>query len=171
MHHEPRRPDPSRQGEKMTRSRFAVAVALAAMLFVLPALAQETKLQKSDLPAAVQKTADEQSKGATVKGYSSEVEDGKLTYEVQLTVNGKGRDVAIDASGVILEIEDEVDMASLSAAVQDGLKKKAGAGKILKVESLTKKGKLVAYEAVVQTGTKKKEVQVGPDGKPLAHEE
>jgi hypothetical protein len=155
----------------MTKFRFAVSLAFAATLFVLPAFAQEKKLQKSDLPAAVQKTADEQSKGATVKGYSSEVEDGKLTYEVQLTVNGKGRDVAIDANGVLLEVEDEMDMAALPAAVQDGLKKKAGAGKILKVESLTKKGKIVAYEAVVQTGTKKKEVQVGPDGKPLAHEE
>jgi hypothetical protein len=146
-------------------------MVLAATFVALPALAQEKKLQKSDLPAAVQKTADKQSKGATVKGYSSEVEDGKLTYEVQLTINGRGRDIAIDANGVVLEVEDTVDLDSLPAAVQDGLKQKTGAGKILKVESLTKKGKLVAYEAVVQTGTKKKEVQVGPDGKPLAHEE
>jgi hypothetical protein len=29
----------------------------------------------------------------------------------------------------------------------------------------------VAYEAVVQTAGKRKEIQVGPDGKPLAHEE
>ena len=155
----------------ITRSRFALAAAFAATLFVLPALAQEKKLQKSDLPAAVQKTADEQSKGATVRGYSSEVEDGKLTYEVQLTINGRGRDVSIDSNGVVLEVEDVVELSSLPAAVQDGLKKKAGAGKILKVESLTKKGKLVAYEAQVLTGTKRSEVQVGPDGKPLAHEE
>ncbi len=155
----------------MNRYRFAVSAALAATVLILPALAQDKKLQKSDLPAAVQKTADEHSMGATVKGYSSEVEDGKLTYEVQLTVNGHGRDVAMDTNGVVLEIEDEVDINSLSAAVQDGLKKKAGAGKILKVESLTKKSKLVAYEAVVQDGTKRKEIQVGPDGKPLAHEE
>jgi len=152
-------------------SRFAVAAALTVALFVPPALAQDKKLQKSDLPAAVQKTADEQSKGATVRGYSSEVEDGKLTYEVQLTINGRGRDVSIDANGVVLEVEDVVELSSLPAAVQDGLKKKAGAGKILKVESLTKKGKLVAYEAQVLTGTKRSEVQVGPDGKPLAHEE
>ena len=155
----------------MNKSRTAVSIALASTLFCLLALAQEKTIQKAELPAAVQKTADEQSKGATVKGYSSEVEDGKLTYEVQLIVNGHGRDVAIDANGVVIEIEDEVEMVSLPAAVQDGLKKKAGEGKILRVESLTKKGKLVAYEAVVQTGTKKKEIQVGPDGKPLAHEE
>jgi hypothetical protein len=36
---------------------------------------------------------------------------------------------------------------------------------------LTKHDKLVAYEAKVQTAGKKKEIQVDPDGKPLAHEE
>jgi hypothetical protein len=51
------------------------------------------------------------------------------------------------------------------------LKAKAGAGKILKVESLTKHGKLVAYEAKVMTDGRKSEVQVGRDGKPLDHEE
>jgi archaellin len=155
----------------MTRSRFIVAAALASVLICMPALSQEKKLTKDQLPAAVQKTVDEQSKGATVRGYSTEKEDGKTIYEVQLTVNGKSRDVSIDPGGVVLEIEDQVDFASLPDAVQAGLKKKAGAGKILSVEALTKKGKLVAYEAVVETAGKKHEIQVGPDGKPLAHEE
>jgi hypothetical protein len=39
------------------------------------------------------------------------------------------------------------------------------------VESLTKHGTLVAYEAQVLNKGKKSEIQVGPDGKPLAHEE
>ena len=155
----------------MTRSKLVVTAAFTAMLFALPAMAQEKKVQKSDLPAAVQKTVDEQSKGATVRGFSTEMENGKMNYEAQLTVNGKTRDISMDANGVITEIEDQVDFASLPEAVQAGLKKKVGAGKILKVESLTKKDKLVAYEAVVETGGKKKEIQVGPDGKPLAHEE
>ena len=41
----------------------------------------------------------------------------------------------------------------------------------MKVESLTKHDKLVAYEAKVQANGKKNEIQVGPDGKPLDHEE
>ena len=41
----------------------------------------------------------------------------------------------------------------------------------MKVESIKKHEKLVAYEAKVEKDGKKKEVQVGPDGKPLAHEE
>jgi len=155
----------------MTRSRFVVGAALAALILALPTIAQEKKLTKDQLPAAVQKTVDEQSTGATVRGYSTEKEDGRTIYEVQLTVNGKNRDVSMDTAGAVIEIEDTVDFASLPDAVQAGLKKKAGAGKILKVEALTKKDKLVAYEAVVETAGKKKEVQVGSDGKPLAHEE
>lgn len=135
------------------------------------AAVKERTLQKSDLPAAVQKTADEQSKGATVRGYASEVEDGKLQYELQLTVNGHSKDVSIASDGTVLEVEEQVDLSALPAGVREGLQKKAGAGKIAKVESLTKGGKLVAYEAQVLTGTKHSEVQVGPNGQSLAHPE
>jgi len=72
---------------------------------------------------------------------------------------------------VIVEVEEEVSIDSLSDGVKAGLSTKAGGGKILKVESLTKNGKLVAYEAKVETAGKKTEIQVGPDGKALDHEE
>ncbi|HEX4560748.1 MAG TPA: hypothetical protein VH113_02855 [Gemmatimonadales bacterium] len=137
-----------------------------ALLGATGAPAQEKRLKKSDLPAPVLKTADDQSKGATVRGYSSEVEDGQLQYEVAMTVNGHSRDVSIAADGSVLEVEEEVALSALPAAVREGLQKKAGAGKIMKVESLTKHGTLVAYEAQVRS-----EVQVGPDGQSLAHEE
>ena len=51
------------------------------------------------------------------------------------------------------------------------LQAKAGSGTIFKVESIAKQGKLVAYEAHVNTNGKKSEVQGGPEGKPLDHEE
>jgi uncharacterized membrane protein YkoI len=152
------------------RISFAMAsLAIAAVSLQLNA--QEKKLQRSDLPAAVQKTVDEQSKGATIKGFSTEVEDGKKIYEVQLMVNGHNKDISMDPQGRVMEIEEETRAASLPPAVKDGLTKAAGKGTILKVETLTKNGKLVAYEAAVKTGTKNSEVQVGPDGKKLAHEE
>jgi hypothetical protein len=55
--------------------------------------------------------------------------------------------------------------------VKAGLQAKAGEGKIVKVESLTKHDKIVAYEANVQSAGKTSEIQVGPDGQPLEHEE
>jgi len=77
----------------------------------------------------------------------------------------------MDAQGNVVEVEEEVDMASLLPAVKDGLTKAAGKGTITKVETLSKKGKLVAYEAVVKTGSKESEIQVGLDGKKLVHPE
>jgi hypothetical protein len=133
--------------------------------------AQEKKIKREELPAAVEKTVAEQAKGATIKGFSKEVEKGKTYYEAELTVNGHGKDILMDEKGNIVEVEDEVALDSLPAAVKEGLQKAAGAGKISKVESLTKNGKLVAYEAVVKTGEKRSEVQVAPDGKKLAHPE
>ena len=133
--------------------------------------AQEKHLKKSDLPAAVQKVADQQSQGATVRGYASETEDGKLQYEVALIVDGHTKDVAIAPDGTINEIEEQVFLDKLPSSVRDALQKKAAPGKIVKVESLTKHDQLVAYEAQVTTAGKKSEIQVGSDGRPLSHPE
>jgi hypothetical protein len=153
----------------MSFTKWAVLVLTCAV--ATRASAQEKKLKRSDLPSAVQKTVDAQSAGAHVRSYASETEDGQLEYEVSMTVHGHSRDVNIAADGTVLEIEEQVALDSLPAPVRAGLKQKAGSGKIAKVESITKHGAIVAYEAHVRTGTKRSEFQVGPDGQPLAHEE
>ncbi len=131
---------------------------------------QERKVTRRDLPAAVAKTVDAQSHGATIRGYSEEKENGQTLYEVELRVNGHTRDVLIDANGAVVEVEEEVDLAALPAAVRDALNAGAGSGKIGVVESVTKGGQIVAYEAHVTTNGKKSEVKVAPDGKPLQGE-
>ncbi|SRR5712691_4309330 len=151
--------------------RWTVPLLALTCGFASQASTQERRLKRTDLPAAVQKTADQESQGATVRGYSRETEGGQIEYEVAMTVRGHNRDVTIAADGSVLEIEEVVALDSLPASVQAGLRQLAGSGKITKVESLTKHGALVAYEAQVRTGTKRSEVQVAPDGKPLAHPE
>jgi hypothetical protein len=87
-------------------------------------------------------------------------------------VDGHSKDVLMSTDGAVVEVEEQVRLDSLTPAVQEGLQAKAEKGKIVKVESLTKRGTVVAYEAqVVTDGNKKSEVQVGLDGKPLDHEE
>jgi hypothetical protein len=148
------------------------AIAIAAMLLGAGlAAAQEKKIKRSDLPPVVEKTVAAQSSGATILGFSQEKENGQTFYEAEMTVNGHTKDVTIDTTGAVVEVEEEVAMDALSADVKAGLAGKAGKGKILKVESIKKRDKLVAYEAKVDTNGKKSEVQVGPDGKPLDHEE
>jgi len=148
-----------------------VCVLVVSLMVVGSAFAQEKKIKRSELPAAVEKTVVEQSKGATIRGFSEEKENGQTTYEAEMLVDGHTKDVQMDSNGAVMEIEEQVDLQSMSAEVKAGLETKAGKGKITKVESITKKDKLVAYEAQVVTDGKKSEVQVGPDGKPLDHEE
>jgi uncharacterized membrane protein YkoI len=151
--------------------KYTIIALTGCLAFVGSASAQEKKIQRSDLPAAVEKTVAAQSKGATIRGFSEEQENGKTTYELQMTVNGHGKDVQMDESGEVIEVEEQVAPEALPTEVRIGLQAKAGKGRITKVESITKKNRLVAYEAQVDTGGKKSEVQVGADGKPLDHEE
>lgn len=152
-------------------ARVAVTLVAAGLAIASANYAQEKKIKREELPAAVEKTVVEQSKGATVKGFSKEIEKGKTYFEAELVVNGHGKDIVIDENGKVVEVEEEVALDSLPAAVREGLERAAGSGKISKVESLTKGGKLVAYEAVVKTAGKRSEIQVGPDGQKLDHQE
>ena len=154
------------------RKSLRLSITVLSCLYVgTMAGAAEKSISRSELPAAVKTTTDEQSKGATVRGYSTDRENGKLEYEVEMLVNGHTKDVTIAPDGRLLEIEEEVSLNSLSTQVRSGLAAQAGKGKITKIESLTKNGKIVAYEAQVLLAGKHSEVQVGPDGGRLAHEE
>ena len=146
-------------------TRVLPAVLLAAsLLLVGSVLASEKKVKMKDLPKAVQKTVQEQSKGATIRGLAKEVEDGKTFYEAELTVNGHNKDVLIDPTGAVVEIEEQVALSSLPAEVKATIEKAAGKGKVTAVESITKNNTLEAYEAHVSMAGKKSEIKVSPNG-------
>jgi len=153
----------------MLRTASLAAITLA--LLAVSAASQEKKIKRSELPAPVQATVAAQSQGATVRGFNEEKENGQTYYEAELEVSGHSKDVLMDVRGNIVEVEEEVAVDALPAAVRDALQTKAAGGKLVKVESLTKQDKLVAYEAQVIMKGRKSEVQVGPDGKPLDHED
>ena len=155
----------------MNTSHTRILASTCCIALGTLAYAAEKPIPREKLPAAVQKTADEQSKGATIKRFVKDNEDGHLEYEMEMTVDGHSKDVSMAPDGRLLEIEEQVALESLPENVREGLKTRAGHGTITKVESITKHDKVVAYEAQVRTGGKHSEIQVGPDGKPLDHEE
>ena len=149
-----------------------IAATLTLVLTVLaPAQEQERKINRSDLPPAVEKAVVEQSRGSTIRGFSEEKVHGQHFYEAELVVNGHSKDVLIDVHGAVVEVEEQIELAAVPPAVREGLQARANKGKIVKVETLTKKGNLVAYEAEIVKNGRKTEVQVSPGGKPLDHEE
>jgi len=160
-----------RENDMTMNIRLCAGSLMIALAICSVVAAQEKKVTRAQLPPAVEKTVARESQGATINGFATEIENGKRLYEVELTVDGRSKDISMDKNGNIMEIEEEVAMDSLPAAVQEGLRKAAGAGTINKIESLAKRGKLIAYEGHVKTGAKRSEIQVGPNGERLAHPE
>jgi uncharacterized membrane protein YkoI len=142
-------------------SRYTLFVA--ALVFSLTARAAETKIAMKDLPAPVQKAVAEQSKGAVVRGFTKEIENGKTEYEAELTVNGHGKDISFDSDGNVIAVEEEVKLESLPAPVRAALQKAAEGGVLREVESVSEGGKSF-YEARIRKGGKSSEVQVDRKG-------
>jgi uncharacterized membrane protein YkoI len=147
--------------------QVAIAILFCVGGLCATVRAEDIKIKRSDLPPAVEATVSSQSEGASVRGFSMEKENGKTFYEAEMIVNGHTRDILMDSKGEIVEVEEEVAMAELTPDVKTGLLIKAGSAKIVKIESIVKKGQLVAYEAQIEEGAKKSEIQVGPEGKTL----
>jgi hypothetical protein len=158
-------------GEIMKLHEVTGVTFLTALLIATTSIAQEKKIKRSALPPSVEATVAAQSSGATIKGFTEEKEKGETFYEAEMLVNGRSKDILIDVNGAVVEVEQEVAMGGLPADVRAGLTAKAANAKITKIETITKKGRLVAYEAQLLRDGKKSELQVGPHGKPLDHEE
>lgn len=147
---------------------FGLSLAFSANAF---AQNSEKPVRMKDLPEAVRKTVQEQSKGATLRGLAKEIKDGETFYEAELRVKGHNKDVLIDPSGAVIEIEEQVTLSSLPAEVKAAMLKNAGKGKIILVESITKSNTLEAYEAHVSRAGKRFEIKVAPDGNLIGTEQ
>jgi uncharacterized membrane protein YkoI len=135
---------------------------LLAMALSGPLVAVEKKIQRKDLPAAVQSAVQrEEMNGATIKNITADKEGGQTVYEVETIVGGHTRDVIFDAAGTVIESEEEVSIDAVPAPVKAALEAR---GTVMKVETVTK-GAKVTYEAQVEKNGKKSEVTVDAAGR------
>ena len=147
---------------------LTICLAIAALT---GAIAQEKKpaapakkLELKDLPPAVQKTIQAESKGAEIKNIGKETERGVAQYEVETMLNGKHRDFSVDTKGVLLEVEEETTIDAIPATARATILQKVAAGKLGRVE-LFKRGGGTMYEAAYTSRDgKKHEVLVKADG-------
>ncbi len=145
--------------------KLIATIAITISLLTSGAFAAK-KLQVKDLPPAVRKTVEAETKNAQLVGIASEKEGGKTVYELETKVNGMGRDLMIDGAGAILSIEEETAIDKIPAVARAAMEKAAVGGKITKVEILTK-DKTVTYEAAITKKGKKSEVTFTAGGKPV----
>ena len=144
--------------------KLTVGIIMSLALAAGFAMAAKS-LAIKDLPPAVQKTVEEQAKGAEIKNISKETENGATEYEVETILNGKHRDFDVDGKGVLVVVEEETTIDAIPAAAKAAIEKKVGTGKLGTVETYTKPGQPAMYEAAYTTKAGKKlEVLVKADG-------
>jgi Putative beta-lactamase-inhibitor-like, PepSY-like len=162
------------------RCRTGLAALLGLSVLAVAARADEEKISIEELPSAVKKAVETKFPEAKIRGAAKEVEDGKTTYEVELTVEGRAVDVALNAKGKILEIEKEIPADKLPGAVKKKLAAKYPGATIEKAEELTKgEDGPVRYEVLIKAevvfnakgkvvGTATEENEDDEDDKPAA---
>lgn len=131
-------------------------------------MAQQSKgkgLQLKDLPPAVQKTIQDNLKGGEIKNIGKEKEAGIEQYEVETVLNGKSRDVNVDVKGNLLLVEESTTIDAIPAAAKTSILKKVADGHLASVETFSKSGHSMMYEAsYTDKKGKKHEVLVKADG-------
>lgn len=151
----------------MTRTIVVITIAV----FALNGAADATQANDADqrariskLPAAVRATVELESKGATIKGVSSEKANGRTVYELETLVNGRTRDLMIDAAGKVYLVEEQLDITKAPAPVRAAMEAK---GKIVVLESVMQGGKTTYEGQVLTTSGKKIAVELDAGGKPI----
>jgi uncharacterized membrane protein YkoI len=98
-----------------------------------------------------------------MKSLSKEEENAQTVYEVETIKNGKSRDILIDASGSVLEVEESVTLNEIPGPAKTAIEKAATGGKITKLETVTKDG-VTNYEAAIEKADKSSEIKVMANG-------
>jgi uncharacterized membrane protein YkoI len=126
----------------------------------------ETKVTLKQLPPAVQEAVKTHSQGATVRGFSKEVKDGRTLYEAEMSVKGRTRDLTFDAQGQIVSDEQQTTLNDIPAAARAAIQKAATGGKLTLVEKVIEGGS-TSYEGHITKAGKEVEIKVDANGKPV----
>jgi uncharacterized membrane protein YkoI len=127
-------------------------------------LSAARKLELKDLPPAVQKTVQNELKGAQIRNIGKETEGGVTQYEVETLLNGQHRDFNVDTKGALLVVEEETTIDAIPAPAKAAILKKAAGGKIRTVELFKRSGETLYEAAYTTTAGRKHEVLVKADG-------
>ena len=114
-----------------------VEILIGLLVLTSVARADEQKVAFKDVPKAVLDAVKVKFPKAELTGAVQETEEGKTTYEISLKDKGRKVDVALTADGKIKEIETEVAVKDLPAAVSAALEAKYPNATIKRAEQIT----------------------------------
>jgi hypothetical protein len=148
---------------------LTAVVVLGVVCLASTARADEENIPLDKVPKPVIDTAKKRFPGAELTGALKVTEKDKTRYEIQLQHKGNKYAVQASEAGKLMQIEKEIPVKDLPAAVTDALEAKYPKASIKTAEELTKvidgKEKMTGYTIGLAQKDKTFEVVVTPDGK------
>jgi hypothetical protein len=139
-----------------------IIAAACAVLAASPLAAQERTVAASRVPAVVREAFRRAWPAATVVKYSTEMENGRMIYEVESREGAVHRDLNIAADGTILETETQLTPAQLPAAVRAAAEIN---GARINVAEMVVVGRDTTYEVTIRG--RRGEVKLTKEGRPI----
>src|SRR4051794_30706460 len=146
----------------MHRSTRLVAGIALGLLMTVAAQAREKKVKLADLPPAVQRTVDTEAGANTVTGFTKDTVEGETLYKANLVVDSRARVVTIGSDGRVTSVENEIAWEAVPTDVQTTFTKASGKGKLADFRSVSTEGKIVSYNALLETNGKRDRISVRP---------
>lgn len=144
--------------------RFCTLAILGISLSVATVRADEEKIPLDKVPAPVLKAFKAKFPDATIKAALKETDKNKVTYEIESILKGLSIDAVLTPEGEFVEIEREMKVKDLPAAVTKAVAAKYPKCKVVEAGEVTT-GDEVTYEVTVKTAEGKSvEVEVSKDG-------
>jgi uncharacterized membrane protein YkoI len=144
---------------------MVVTVSLA----MSSAIASDTQVELSALPAPARAAVEKWLAGGTIRKITKEEDAGKVVYDVEATVRGKHAEADVAADGTVLSTEEEVAFDSLPATVRAAAKKYFGTVRDLRAAKEIEDGK-TCYEIEGTKGSQPVTLKLDDTGQVLEEE-
>ncbi len=143
------------------RSRRNTLAVVAAVLGVGTLSLWAAGLKLEQLPQKAQDTIKKLAGNNRIGGIEAEKEGGVQVFEAGWMVDGREQEVEVTADGILLEMEESVDVKDVPEAVKTAAQKELAGAPSIHYEKHT----YVIYEVEGKVNGKGKEVVISPTGK------
>jgi len=132
----------------------------------------ESRVEFSQLPAAVRKTIQSQAGAAKIADLDRETRDGRVVYEVEFERQGRNTEIVVAEDGTLLKQQtpragfvsrSRTDVSRLPMAVQNSIRQHSAGGAVADIDEETRDGRRV-YEVEFQREGKNNELVFAEDG-------
>jgi hypothetical protein len=139
----------------MNNRNIFITGLILSLLLSLDVSAQETKLSRKQMPAAVMLAFHSAYPKASVKGTNKEIKDGVSYYEIESKDGAIKRDILYKADGTVVEIEEIITKKTLPEAINVSLKKDYSTYSVKSIEKNIQ-GSVTHYEVMLASKKGKK---------------